>query len=254
MNRYFLHLAYDGAGFHGWQIQPGDISVQQTVEEALQTVVRRKVAVTGAGRTDTGVSARMMMTHLDLEPQETVGLLRSLNALTDSRIAFLDLIKVPADAHARFDATSRTYRYFVHHTRSPFTAGRSLWCNPLDYDAMNEAARQLTEISDFTSFAKLHSDARTNVCRVSSAGWTDAGCSSHYFEISADRFLRNMVRAVVGTLLEVGRGKMSIEEFREVIERRDRCAAGASVPGEPLLLWDITYPYIDGAALNRPPF
>lgn len=247
MPRYFLHLSYNGAPFHGWQTQPGDISVQQTIEQALSTLARRPIAIVGAGRTDTGVNARMMMAHVDLDADLTADpqrLLRSLNSLCGPDIALLDLIPVADDAHARFDATSRTYRYFVHHTKSPFINRFSLLTRPLDYDAMNAAAKQLTEMTDFTSFAKLHSDARTNICHVSRAQWVDMGHGRYYFEITADRFLRNMVRAVVGTLLDVGRHKLSIEGFANVATERNRCAAGTSVPGYPLFLWDITYPYI----------
>lgn len=256
MPRFFLHLCYNGAPFHGWQVQPGRPTVQQAVEDALYTVLRRPVAVTGAGRTDTGVNARMMMAHLDLtvaEAADPSDLLRKLNAVLGGDVVCLNLIQVADDAHARFDANARTYRYYVHHTRSPFMGERSLRCNALDYEAMNRAAATLTAVDDFTSFAKLHSDVSTNICRVSVARWVEIGQSRHYFEISANRFLRNMVRAVVGTLLEVGRGKMSLDGFRDVIERRNRCAAGTSVPGEPLYLWDIAYPYIDTATLTEPP-
>ncbi len=159
-------------------------------------------------------------------------------------IAIEEIVKVHQDAHARFDATSRTYHYYTHTGKSPFLYPLS-WQAPetLDYEAMNRAASMLTEISDFTSFAKLHSDAKTNICRVTRAEWLDLGGGRHVFVITADRFLRNMVRAVVGTLVDVGRGKLSLDQFAKVIEARDRCAAGTSMPPHPLFLWDIRYPY-----------
>lgn len=252
MQRHFLHLSYNGAPYHGWQTQPGAVTVQQTIEEALSKIARQPVAVTGAGRTDAGVNARMMMAHADL-PQwladDTPRLIRSLNSLTGPDIAVHDIIPVHPEAHARFDAAARTYRYFVHHVRSPFLHAFSLPTPRLDYNAMNEAAARLTEIDDFTSFAKLHSDTRTNICHVATAHWIDLGGGRHCFEITADRFLRNMVRAIVGTLVEIGRGRLSPDGMADIIERRDRRAAGTSMPGHPLFLWNITYPYIDPSVL-----
>lgn len=249
--RYFLQLAYDGSGFHGWQSQPNGDSVQQTIEEALAVVFRREVKLTGAGRTDAGVNARRMLAHFDLEDSiaDEKRLLASLNKLCGPGISLQRLIRVADDAHARFDATSRTYKYFVVYEKSPFLRFSSWFCpTRLDVKAMNEAAAILLSTADFTSFAKLHADTKTNICRVSQAEWRDYdnvyGVPGIEFTITADRFLRNMVRAVVGTLVDVGRGKIDSEEFRRIVERKDRCAAGTSMPPQALFLWDVTYPYI----------
>lgn len=240
-------MSYDGAPFHGWQTQPGVTTVQQTVEDALSTLMRRPVAITGAGRTDTGVNAMTMMAHVDLsdsEAADTGRIARGLNSICGPAIAVRRLIRVADDAHARFDASWRTYRYFVHDEKSPFLKSYSLLMPGLDYEAMNEAAARLLTVSDFTSFAKLHADTKTNICRVDAARWIDIAPGRHAFEITADRFLRNMVRAVVGTLVEVGRGKLTADGFSDIVGRRDRCAAGTSMPGHALFLWDIGYPYI----------
>lgn len=251
--RWFLKLSYRGAGFCGWQRQPNAPSVQQTLEEALHTVLRRPVAITGAGRTDTGVNARVMWAHFDAFPGEfkPESLLKALNQLCGRNIAVEALRKVKPDAHARFDAVSRTYRYVVIFHKNPFLQGLAWRCfSQLDMEAMNRSAEILTETDDFTSFAKLHSDARTNICNVTEARWDTLANDREVrwpedgliFTITADRFLRNMVRAVVGTLVDVGRGKLTQENFISVIEKRDRCAAGQSMPPEALYLWDIKYP------------
>lgn len=260
MKRYFIRLSYDGAAYHGWQVQPGAVTVQQCIEEALGKVLRRSTPIVGAGRTDAGVNARVMIAHADM-PEEIVEkdkarLIRSLNSLTGRDIAIHDITEVAPDAHARFDARRRTYRYFVHHGCDPFLRHYSLNIAPLDYTAMNEAAALLLDVEDFTSFAKLHTDNKTNICHVDTARWVDISESAfpsciasgkgkqggrYYFEISADRFLRNMVRAVVGTLIEVGRGKMSVSQFQDVIARRNRCDAGTSMPPYPLFLWSVEY-------------
>lgn len=244
MGRHFIRLGYRGAPFHGWQVQPNAVSVQEEVEKALATVLRVPVPIVGAGRTDTGVNARTMYAHFDLDGDlpDKGRLLVSLNRLVSRDIAIHDIFKVANDAHARFDAVERTYKYFVSFEKTPFFYPLSWHCpHGLDIDRMNEAARLLITTDDFTSFAKLHSDAKTNICKVTHAEWKMEGEDMAVFTISADRFLRNMVRAVVGTLVDVGRGKMSLEEFRDVIERKDRCAAGQSMPGEALFLWDIRY-------------
>lgn len=249
--RYFLKLAYRGAPFHGWQRQPNASSVQQTVEEALATILRTEVPLTGAGRTDTGVNARCMYAHFDMPEHasgiDTAAFLRGLNRLCGPDIALRELIPVPDDAHARFDATLRTYKYFVTESKSPFLYPLS-WHSPsrLDIDLMNRAAATLLHSDDFTSFAKLHSDTRTNICDVSHAEWTVSdsvitGERLLVFTISADRFLRNMVRAVTGTLVEVGRGKLSLDGFADVIAAKDRQAAATSMPACALTLWDVKY-------------
>ncbi len=254
--RYFIKLAYNGLPFHGWQRQPNGISVQQTIEEALQIITRRQIAITGAGRTDTGVSAREMYAHFDLS--EEIGNLpnfaRSLDRLCGSFITIEDIIPVDADCHTRFDATARTYKYFVYFKENPFT-GTLAWRSPasLDVELMNKAADILLQTDDFTSFAKLHSDAKTNICHVTRAKWEeiriDLGEGSItggiVFTITADRFLRNMVRAIVGTLVDVGRHKISITDFKRIIDKKDRCAAGTSMPPGALYLWKVEYPFLN---------
>lgn len=250
--RYFLRLAYNGTPFHGWQSQPNAVSVQQTLEDAMSLVLRTPVSVTGAGRTDAGVHARMMWVHFDVENivSDPGRLLASLNRLCGPDISLQELIPVENDAHARFDATSRTYKYFTTESKSPFLA-KLAWqrTSSLDFEAMNKAGEMLKEVDDFTSFAKLHSDAKTNICKVTEAIWTPAEgglweSGDMVFTITADRFLRNMVRAVVGTLVDVGRGKLTLDDFAEVIRKKDRCAAGTSMPAHALYLWEITYPFI----------
>ena len=245
MPRYFLHLAYNGADYHGWQSQPNAVTVQETVEKALSRVLRRQVAIVGAGRTDTGVNARSMYAHFDVDNEiaDPQRLISALNSLVGRDIAIYGIRRVADDAHARFDAVARTYKYFVTTRKSPFDY-RFAWNPPyrLDVDAMNAAAARLADYIDFTSFSKLHTDVATNNCRIYEARWTAEG-DRLTFTIKADRFLRNMVRAIVGTLVDVGRGKTSVDEFCRIIERKDRCAAGASVPGNALFLWQVDYPY-----------
>lgn len=245
--RWFMTLAYRGAPFHGWQRQPNGISVQSALEDALATLLRRPVPIVGAGRTDAGVNARTMVAHLDLDAgvdPNAQRFLGALNSLVGPDIAVQGFRPVAADAHARFDATERVYRYFVHTAKDPFTGGLS-WYVPrgLDFDAMNRAAALMLGRRDFTSFSKLHTDVKTNICDLRVARWVEAAPQHWYFEIAADRFLRNMVRAVVGTLAEVGRHKMPPEGILDVLAQYDRCAAGTSVPGEALFLWDVRYPY-----------
>lgn len=243
--RFFLRLAYNGTRFHGWQRQPNAVSVQQCLEEALSTVCRHPVELTGAGRTDAGVHARMMYAHFDThEIPDTDRFLKSVDRMAGPDIAVQDILRVTPAAHARFDAISRSYAYYIIFRKDPFMkeiAFRMSSCP--DIDLMNEAATILTENEDFTSFSKLHTDVKTNKCRVTRAEWSfqDDGRILR-FDITADRFLRNMVRAVVGTLLEVGAGKISKEEFIRIIEAKDRCEAGVSVPAQGLFLNEIVYP------------
>ena len=243
-----MRLSYLGGPYAGWQVQPGQTTVQGELERALGTILRTTTPVTGAGRTDAGVNAHCMVAHFDTDDRVDFDgrLLHSLNSMLGPAIAVHEVYDVRPDAHARFDATQRAYRYFVTTAKTPFARGLAWQAPPtLDFDAMNEAAALLLTVSDFTSFAKLHSDAKTNICRLDSAAWrriSADGVDAWYFEIRADRFLRNMVRAVVGTLVDVGRGKMPPAAVLDVAARRDRCAAGTSMPGEPLFLWDIAYP------------
>lgn len=242
-----MTLAYNGAPFHGWQSQPNAISVQQTIERALTTVLRKPTPIVGAGRTDTGVNARRMVAHFDHEKPVTdiSKLLKAINTIVGPDIAIYSIAPVHDSAHARFDATSRTYHYYTVNHKSPFFHNLA-WQEPasgLDFDAMNRAAALLLEVDDFTSFSKLHTDVKTNICNVTEAYWKEVDNCGHVFVISANRFLRNMVRAVVGTLIDVGRGKITIEQFQQIVDEKNRCAAGTSMPPQALYLWDIDYPF-----------
>ncbi|MDD2962207.1 MAG: tRNA pseudouridine(38-40) synthase TruA [Muribaculaceae bacterium] len=245
--RYFIRLSYNGTPFHGWQSQPNAISVQETIEKAMSMIMRHEVKITGAGRTDTAVNARTMYAHFECDSAiaDTDLFIKRLNSIVGRNIAIYEIIAVDSDAHARFDAVSRTYKYFVDIEKSPFSYPFSWYCHTLlDFDAMNIAAEKLYDYIDFTSFSKLHTDVATNDCKITHAHWAKEG-SQWVFTITADRFLRNMVRAIVGTLVEVGRGKLTIEQFCRIIEKKDRCSAGTSMPGNALFLWDIEYPYIE---------
>lgn len=246
--RYFIYLQYDGTDYHGWQTQPDCVSVQQTIEQKLSLLLRRELFIVGAGRTDAGVHARLMAAHFDYEPAEggkpldLEQLAFKLNGLLPDDIAILRIVPVRADAHARFSATYRLYRYYVRNRKSAFDHRFSMRSyRDLDVERMNEAASHLFDYIDFTSFAKLHTDVKTNNCRIMQAHWDVVG-DQLVFTVQADRFLRNMVRAIVGTLLLVGRGKLTVEEFCRTIERKDRCAAGDSVPASGLFLEDVGYP------------
>ncbi len=242
--RYFIYFSYDGAAYHGWQAQPNAVTVQQVMEEALAKLLRAPVPLTGAGRTDAGVNAACMVAHADLPADtDTAQLVYKLNKILPPDIAVSGIRMVKNDAHARFDAVSRRYSYRVVTAKSPFL--RRYACRvttDTDFDAMNRAAGLLYEYTDFTSFSKLHTDVKTNNCKVTHAAWRKAGDNEWVFEIEADRFLRNMVRAIVGTLLLVGRGKMDIDGFRAVIENKARSEAGDSAMGEALTLVGVEYP------------
>lgn len=259
--RYFITLSYDGTNYHGWQIQPNGLSVQETIQKALSTLLRQPVEIVGAGRTDAGVHASMMVAHFNWDATTPDGegdagldcaqLVYKLNKILPPDIAIQKVERVDDDMHARFSATSRTYHYFIHLQKNPFERAYS-WRLPykVDIAMMNRAAELLLGEHDFTSFSKTNTDTKTNICTVTHAQWTpvshcrqgeSAGDDAYMFTITANRFLRNMVRAVVGTLLEVGRGKMTIEDFQNVIDQKDRCKAGESVPGNALFLVDIKY-------------
>ena len=254
--RYFIQLSYDGTAYHGWQIQPNGQSVQETLQNALATLFRQPIDVVGAGRTDAGVHARMMVAHMDCSmPLDGASLVYKLNKLLPRDIAIQRIWPVSDDMHARFSATSRTYQYYIHTRKDPFLRNCSwLVTFPLNFDRMNEAAQRLLDYEDFTSFSKVNTDTKTNLCHITEARWKPlsisprreeeflAGESMWVFTITANRFLRNMVRAIVGTLVEVGRGRMSVEEFCRVIEQKNRCSAGESVPGHALFLTNIEYP------------
>jgi tRNA pseudouridine38-40 synthase len=245
MQRYFIYLAYDGTNYHGWQIQPNGTSVQECLTKALSVFLRKETEVVGAGRTDAGVHASLMVAHFDYDgiPLDVVQVAGKLNRMLPQDISVYRIRQVKPDAHARFDATARTYNYYVTTRKYPFNRQyRYRIQGELDVRAMNEAAATLLEYSDFTSFSKLHTDVKTNNCTVTRAEWTQEDEATWVFTIRADRFLRNMVRAIVGTLLEVGRGKMTVEGFRRVIEQKDRGKAGTSVPGQALFLVNVEYP------------
>jgi tRNA pseudouridine38-40 synthase len=242
--RYFIQLSYDGTSYHGWQIQQNAHSVQEEVEKALAVIAREKIEVVGAGRTDTGVHAAFYIAHFDSihEGLADENMLFKLNCLLPFDIAVQKIYPVSADAHARFDATYREYKYYLSRTKDPFThAYAEKESRKLNMELMNEAAKLLFEVEDFTSFSKLGSDVKTNNCKVTKAFWEENG-DQLVFTIRADRFLRNMVRAIVGTLLEVGLGKMTIAGFKSVIDKKDRSSAGASVAAKGLFLVDIGYP------------
>ena len=244
MFRYFIYFSYDGAAYHGWQVQPNAITVQQVLEEALAKLVRQPVPLVGAGRTDAGVNAACMVAHGDFPAElDTRQLVYKLNKILPPDIAVSDVRRVKDDAHARFDALSRRYNYRVVTAKSPFARKYACRVMPgIDFDAMNRAASVLYEYTDFTSFSKLHTDVKTNNCKVTFAQWRQVGECEWVFEIEADRFLRNMVRAIVGTLLRGGRGQMTLDGFRAVIENKARGEAGESAMGEALFLVDVKYP------------
>ena len=241
--RYFITLSYDGTRFHGWQIQPNGISVQGELQRALSLLLRSDIQVTGAGRTDAGVHARMMVAHFDTDAEiDCQQLTYKLNKLLPQDIAVQRVDLVSDDMHARFSATSRTYHYFIHTEKSPFERHYSCELHyPLDFRKMNEAASMLMEYEDFGAFCKSHADVKTTLCRITWAQWEQMAPHVWRFEITANRFLRNMVRAVVGTLIEVGRGRMSLDDYRKVIEGKHRTDAGESMPGNALFLVDISY-------------
>lgn len=241
--RFFITLSFDGTNYHGWQIQPNSDSVQQRLQEALSTLLRQPIEVVGAGRTDTGVHARMMVAHFDWEELiDGKQLAYKLNKFLPQDIAVQEVRLVDEEKHARFSATSRTYHYFIHMRKDPFLQAYS-WQVPfkLDFEKMNEAAKVLLEYKDFTSFSKVNTDTKTNLCDVKEAFWEEIAPDRWRFTITANRFLRNMVRAIVGTLVEVGRGRLRLEDVRRIIEAKDRCSAGESVPAKGLFLVDIKY-------------
>ncbi len=241
--RYFITFAYDGTGFHGSQTQPNGNTVQAEMEAAFATVLRTAVALTFAGRTDAGVHAEKMVAHFDYEPPLPANLVGRLNNLLPAAVAVYGIEPVAEDAHARFDATERTYRYRVIMRKDPFLYTTHTRVAPgLDFEAMNRAAERLVGRQDFASFCRTHTDVKTTLCDVRKAQWVVVSETEAYFEISADRFLRNMVRAVVGTLFEVGRGRMTEKQMEEIIRAHDRRRAGHSAPAEGLSLVEIIYP------------
>ncbi len=241
--RFFIYFQYNGANYHGWQRQPNGISVQEALEDAMSTIMRTPIALTGAGRTDAGVHARYMTAHFDTEATfNAENIVRRLNVFLPADISIFKIEQVADDLHARFDALSRTYEYHVHTYKNAFNNTLSLQVpENIRFDLMNEAAKTLFDYIDFTSFSKLHTDVKTNNCTITHAEWTQTGENQWVFSITANRFLRNMVRAIVGTLLQVGTEKISIQDFRNIIESKDRCKAGTSAPAHALFLTKVEY-------------
>ena len=244
--RYFIELAYDGTGYHGWQVQPNAVTVQQLIDKALATLLRQPVETTGCGRTDTGVHAKDFFAHIDViakSDRPSVIDKRSLNALLPHDIAVKKIIPVHSNAHARFDATLRSYEYHIHFEKDPFLNGYSwLLRDKPNLQLMNQAALILMQYTDFSCFSKSNTQVKTNNCKIVKAEWAKTQ-NGIVFHISADRFLRNMVRAIVGTLLMIGRGELQPEDIRLVIESKNRSSAGMSVPACGLYLTEIKYPY-----------
>ena len=243
--RYFILLSYDGAAYCGWQRQPDAPSVQQTVEQTLSTLLREQVEVVGAGRTDTGVNASRYVAHFDSENvKDCAQLVYKLNLILPKDVAVQRVWRVGVEAHARFDAVEREYTYYISQRKNPFRR-YSAWQYyvPLDVERMNGAARALMEWEDFTTFDKLNSNKKTNICHVTRADWRRAAEDEDLliFTIRADRFLRNMIRAIVGTLVDVGRGRYTVEEFREILHSCDLSRSSAGAPAVGLFLSDVRY-------------
>lgn len=242
--RYFITLSYDGTRYHGWQIQPEGVTVQQLLQDALATLLRQHVIVVGAGRTDAGVHARQMVAHIDVDGEinDVDQLTYKLNRFLPYDISIQNVRLVSDDMHARFSAVRRRYRYFIHTEKDPFKKKYSCELHyELDYELMNVAAAQLKTYSDFGAFCKSHSDVKTTVCTVTKAHWVEYEPNAWYFEIEANRFLRNMVRAVVGTLIEIGRHRMSLSQFDQVVREGRRTGAGESMPANALFLECVEY-------------
>lgn len=244
--RFFIELSFNGTLYHGWQVQQNAVSVQELLNKALQTIFRQVIETTGCGRTDAGVHATQLYAHADLPlaPQAIDAAIRSLNALLPHDIAVKQIIPLHETAHARFDATSRSYQYHVHFNKDPFKNGFSWMLRDVpDLDLMNQAAAIIMEYTDFSCFSKSHTQVKTNNCKITRAEWVQEG-DTIVFHISADRFLRNMVRAIVGTLMLVGRKEIKVEAVREIVESKNRSNAGASVPACGLYLTEVIYPYL----------
>ena len=244
--RLFAEISYKGRHYHGWQKQPNAITVQSVIEKAFNVVLREtEFNCIGCGRTDTGVHAKQFYLHFETNEQfELDKFVYKVNTLLPEDIVVHRLIKVPEGSHARFDADSRTYKYYIHQKKNPFLTEISYYnSRELNIEAMNKACECLFNYTDFTSFSKVNTDTKTNNCVIEKAQWRmEEG--SIVFEITANRFLRNMVRAIVGTMIEVGLGKVTVDQFKKIIENKDRGEAGTSVPGHALFLTNVSYPYI----------
>lgn len=243
--RYFIELTYNGTNYHGWQSQPNATSVQQTINNALTLLLKTPIDVLGAGRTDTGVHAKQMFAHFDIEtPISTTHFVHKLNSYLPKDIAIIAFHNVQDTAHARFDATKRTYQYHINTKKNVFENGTSwFFPNVLDIEKMNEATKILFQNTDFECFSKVNTDVATFNCKIMEAHWQQNG-DKLVFTIAADRFLRNMVRAIVGTMINIGTRKVSLEDFKTIIENKDRSQAGFSVPAHGLYLTKIEYDYL----------
>ena len=241
--RYFIRLSYAGTHYHGWQSQPDAVSIQQSIEKALSLILRFPTKITGAGRTDAGVHAREMFAHFDTDNEiNPVDLRYKLNSFLPKDIAIHNIIRVTDEAHARFDALQRSYQYYIHREKNPFLQDYSWYYQKdLDVEMMNKAAKALLFYDDFQSFSKTRTDVKTYICHIEEAYWKPTD-EQLIFHITADRFLRNMVRAIVGTLINVGLHKININDFIKIIEAKDRSKAGFSVPAHGLFLSKIVYP------------
>ncbi|MBU2651430.1 MAG: tRNA pseudouridine(38-40) synthase TruA [Bacteroidetes bacterium] len=245
MSRYFIKLSYNGSRYHGWQMQENAVSIQDLIQKGLSFHTGEQIELTGCGRTDTGVHAREYYAHFDLNRDQTPDFLEylvyKLNSFLPDDIAVYEIFPVPKELHARFDAISRTYEYQVLRKKDPFLEDFAYYLyGELDVDRMNEGAALLLKYDDFTSFSKLHTQVKTNICHLMHARWEESG-NLLVFTIKADRFLRNMVRAIVGTLLDLGRSKITLEDLIRIIEVKDRSAAGFSVPAKGLFLTGVEY-------------
>jgi tRNA pseudouridine38-40 synthase len=243
--RYFIRLSFDGTGFHGWQAQRNAVSIQKIMADAISMMLRENVSLTGCGRTDAGVHAREYFAHMDLSQEMNIAscekLAFKLNSYLGDEIAIQSIFPVRPDAHARFSALKRTYKYFISRVKDPFLRKYSHYIyGPVDIVQMNKGAQLIMQFSDFTSFSKVDTESRTRICHVSEAIWKNEG-ELLVFTISADRFLRNMVRAIVGTLLDLGAGKMNMRDLKLVIEAKNRSDAGESVPACGLFLEHVEY-------------
>ena len=241
--RYFIELSYNGSAYHGWQNQPNAISVQQVLEEALTTLLQSKTEIVGAGRTDTGVHASQMFAHFDFDNEiDTPNLVYKLNSFLPNDIAISDVFRVKEDSHARFDALSRTYLYKISTIKNVFNTDFAYRLQlPLDVKKMNEACKILFIYNDFQCFSKSNTDVKTYNCTITKAEWFKDK-DEIIFLITADRFLRNMVRAIVGTMINIGLGKMQVDDLHEIIKSKNRSEAGYSVPAHGLYLTQIVYP------------
>lgn len=243
MKRYFIELKYDGTNYHGWQIQPNANTVQEEVNKALSTLLQNNIQVNGAGRTDTGVHAKQIFAHFDYNESIDYNQLRfKLNNFLPFDISCASIQQVNQEAHARFSATSRTYEYRITTEKNPFLINKAYYMPlSLNIDLMNDAAKELLRYTDFSCFSKSNTDTHTNNCTITTAEWSLSN-ETITFTVTADRFLRNMVRAIVGTLLDVGKEKINYNNFIEIIESKDRSKAGVSAPAQGLYLSKVTYP------------